>query len=88
MAKTGRTNTANSLLAKIISRLRKGKHKQETFYLTLKDGRLTIGWLGETPDEEVSHSKRYLNIGERVSNANVQQSIEFDIKDFTDEDEE
>lgn len=62
-------------LEDILEKLKKSKSKRSSFYLTLEDGRLTIGWLEEQPDETKKREERYLPIGESISSANVLQSI-------------
>lgn len=69
-------NKNPALLEAIVNKLQKMDAKQTTFYLSLQDGRLTIGWIGKDPDEHETITKRHLNIGERVSTHNILQSIE------------
>lgn len=69
------TSKKDDTLEVVLSRLKQSKAKKASFYLTLEDGRLTIGWLDEQPDEAKQRTERYLNIGEQCSTANIKQSI-------------
>lgn len=67
-------------LKTIIQELSSSKHTRSSFYLTLEHGRLTVGWLNETPGEDKVRTERYINLGDAVSIANVKQSIEAKVK--------
>lgn len=69
-----------ALLESIVDSLKKGGCKKESFYMTMEDGQLTLGWISEDPGERRTHQTRTLNLGERVHIANVQQSIEASLK--------
>lgn len=60
----------------VIEKLKKSTCKKSSFYVTLEDGRLTVGWIEEQPDEHKIRRERFLNIGENCTVANVKQSIE------------
>lgn len=79
--KKSEAKSKDGLATAVLSELKSGKAVRESFYLSLENGQLTIGWISENPGEDKVHRSRILNIGESVSDANVEQSIRSQIGD-------
>lgn len=73
---TPKSKPKKDTLETIVEKLRKSPSDEATFYLRLKNGILTVGWVHEDPGEDRTHIQRHLPVGESVSMANIKQSIE------------